>query len=256
MLRGSGNRRRILIDRIASLGCFFPVFNEEENVGPLLDEALAELPRLAETFEIVAVDDGSQDATADVVRGYAERHAEVRLLSHPTNLGYGHAIRSGLDHTHGDVVALVDGDRQFRIADLARLASRLDDADIVAGYRAHRADSGWRLFVARVYHALLHRTFGLGLRDVDCGFKLIRRAVIDAVGPALESRAAFISPELLIRAERAGFRIVEVEVPHHPRVAGRSKGATPRVIARTLGEIVRLWRTLRGPGGGRSTSGS
>lgn len=245
----------MLIDRIASLGCFFPVFNEEENIGPLLDEALAELPRLASSFEIVAVDDGSVDATADVVRAYAERHPQVRLVAHPTNLGYGHALRSGLDHTRGDVVALVDGDRQFRIADLGRLAERLPDADIVAGYRAHRADSRWRVFVARVYHAVLRRVFGLRLRDVDCGFKLIRRSVIDTVGLSLESRAAFISPELLIRAERAGFRVVEVEVAHYPRVAGRSKGATPRVIARTLGEIWKLRRSL-GPDGGRSTSGS
>jgi glycosyltransferase involved in cell wall biosynthesis len=193
------------------------------------------------------VDDGSQDATADVVRAYASRHPEVRLVSHATNLGYGHALRSGLEHTGGDAVALVDGDRQFRIADLGSLVAGLDGADLVAGYRIKRADSRKRLFIARVYHVVLRRMFGLHVRDVDCAFKLIRRSVIEAVGPKLESRAAFISPELLIRAQRAGFRIAEVGVPHYPRVAGRSKGATPKVVARTVREIVRLRRSLRGP---------
>lgn len=229
---------------IASLGCFFPVFNEEENIGPLLDEALATLGRFANRFEIVVVDDGSKDGTAEVVRSYAARHPEVRLVAHPTNLGYGHALRSGLDHTRGDVVALVDGDRQFRLDDIGLLAARLGEADIVAGYRVKRVDGRRRLAIARVYHIVLRRMFGLHLRDVDCGFKLIRRAVIDAVALQLVSQSAFISPELLIRAERAGFRIVEVGVPHHPRVAGRSKGATPRVVLRTIGEIVRLRRSF------------
>jgi glycosyltransferase involved in cell wall biosynthesis len=227
------------------LSCVFPVFDEEENIGPLLDEALSTLGGFAESFEIVVVDDGSRDGTADVVRAYAERHPEVRLVVHPSNLGYGLALRSGLSHSRGDPVAFVDGDRQFRIADLARLFERLDQADVVAGRRIKRADPWHRLVIARVYHVVLRSVFGLRLHDADCGFKLYRRAVIDDIVPKLESRAAFVSPELLIRAQAAGYRIDEVPVPHHPRVAGRPGGAAPRVIARTLGEIVRLRRTLR-----------
>jgi glycosyltransferase involved in cell wall biosynthesis len=227
------------------LSCAFPAFNEDENIGPLLDEALAELPRLADEFEIVVVDDGSRDSTADVVRGYAEKHPEVRLVAHPQNLGYGHALRSGLVHSRGDVVALVEGDRQFRVADLSRLLDALDDNDAVWGYRIERADPPIRLFIARVYHRVLAAAFGVHVRDVDCGFKLLRRKVVDEIVPKLESgRGAFISPEMLIRAQQAGFRITEVGVPHYPRVAGKPKGATPRVIARTIGEILRLRRSL------------
>lgn len=226
------------------LSCAFPAFNEEENIGPLLDEALAELPRLSDEFEIVVIDDGSRDSTADVVRGYAEKHPEVRLVVHPQNLGYGHALRSGLVHSRGDVVALVEGDRQFRVADLRRLLDALDSSDAVWGYRIKRADPLKRLFIARVYHRVLAAAFGVHVRDVDCGFKLLRRKVVDQIVPQLESRSAFISPEMLIRAQQAGFRITEVGVPHYPRVAGKPKGATPRVIARTIGEILRLRRSL------------
>jgi glycosyltransferase involved in cell wall biosynthesis len=203
---------------------FFPAFNEEENIGPLLDEAVRDLAPLAEKFEIVVVDDGSSDRTAEIARQYAERHREIRLVSH---------------------VALIDGDRQFRVADLKLLVDRLNEGDVVAGYRIVRADPRSRLFIAKVYKRVLRAVFGLPVRDVDCGFKLFRRSVVDAIAPQLVSRSAFISPELLIRSHRAGFSIVEEGVPHHPRVAGRPKGATPKVIARTLSEIWRLRRSLR-----------
>jgi glycosyltransferase involved in cell wall biosynthesis len=235
------------------LSCAFPVFNEEENVGPLLDEALLSLGGFAEEFEIVIVDDGSRDSTVPKVRDYSLRDPRVRMILHPKNLGYGHALRSALTHSRGDAVALVDGDRQFRTADLRKLVDALAEADVVVGYRIVRADPSHRLFIARVYHRVLRALLNVQVRDVDCGFKLFRRAVVDRILPDLESRSAFISPELVIRAQHAGFRVLEVGVPHHPRVAGRSKGATPRVVARTIGEILRLRRSL---GGGTSRAGS
>ena len=231
-----------MIDRF--IGIFFPAFNEEENIGPLLDEAVTELAKLANSFEIVVVDDGSADRTAEIVRGYAERHPQVRLVSHPMNLGYGHALRTGFTSTRGDAVALIDGDRQFRIADLALLLERWDDADVIVGYRIVRADPRVRLFIARVYKTVLRSLFSLGVRDIDCGFKLFKRNVVDAITPQLVSRSAFISPEIVIRSQLAGYKIVEVGVPHHPRIAGTAHGATPKVIARTLGEIYRLRRSL------------
>jgi glycosyltransferase involved in cell wall biosynthesis len=230
---------------IRLLSCSFPAFNEEGNIGALLDEALAELPTMTQAFEIIVVDDGSRDGTGDVVRTYADRHPNVRLVSHPQNLGYGHALRSGLQHARGDAVALVDGDRQFRIADLARLVEALPANDFVLGYRIKRADPWHRLVIAGVYHRILGVAFGLHVRDVDCGMKLYRRDVIDRIFPHIVSRSAFISPELVIRARHAGFtRFAEVGVGHHPRVAGKPGGATPTVIARTIGEIVNLRRDL------------
>jgi glycosyltransferase involved in cell wall biosynthesis len=229
---------------IEQLTCVFPAFNEEENIGPLLDEALSTLGSFAPTFEIIVVDDGSRDRTGDIVREYGERHPQVRLIAHPTNLGYGHAVRSGLGNVRGDAALFIDGDRQFKIADAEGFLAKLNGAQVVIGRRIKRADPWHRLVVARVYHFVLQRIFGVLVHDVDCGYKLFSREVLEKIVPQLESRSAFISPELVIRAKLSGFEVAEAPVPHYPRTAGRPKGATPKVIARTLGEIWKLRKSL------------
>lgn len=249
--------------RIRLLSCFFPAFNEEENIEAVLDEALGTLSRFADDFEVIVVNDGSSDRTADVVTAYAagragrlggthEKSGRVRLVNHEENRGYGEALRSGLAAAQGDAVFFTDADRQFRLDDLERLLERYDAGSFVVGYRQKRNDPWHRLFVARVYHAALKAVFGLRLRDVDCAFKLFSRDVLDRVRPDLESRSAFISPELLIRAQMAGVQVVEVGVPHYPRAAGRPKGATPKVIARTIKEIFVMRKRL-GPVGKRAS---
>lgn len=229
-----------MINKIDFLSCFFPAFNEEENIALALDEALATLPRFAERFEILVVDDGSSDSTASIVSTYAEQHPEVRLVAHQTNLGYGHALRTGFESSKGDAVFFTDADRQFRLEEIERLLEQFGSNPVSVGFRIKRNDPWHRLFVAGVYHRVLRALFKLDVHDVDCAFKLLRRDVLDVVIPELQSRSAFISPELMIRARNHGFAVTEAGVTHHPRTAGRPKGATPKVIARTIAEIFRL----------------
>ncbi len=244
-----------MTELIARLSYFFPAHNEEANLRGLVDEALETLPGLAEIFEIVIVDDGSRDATGAIADELVAQHpGVVRAVHHPTNLGYGAALLSGFRAARHDLVAFTDGDRQFRVADLARLTERLaaaDRPDVVVGYRIKRADPLVRTLYARIYRFANLVWFGLRVRDVDCACKLFRRAALADV--AIESGGAFFSAELLIKLRAAGRTIVEVGVPHHPRTAGSATGANPRVVFRAVRDFwrlrLRMWsnraRTLR-----------
>jgi glycosyltransferase involved in cell wall biosynthesis len=228
--------------RLAELSYFFPAHDEEANLEGLVQEALVELPNLADRFEIIIVDDGSRDATGAIAdRLGAQRPGTVRTVHHATNLGYGAALRSGFAAARFDTVAFTDGDRQFRVADLGLLIARAaapDRPDVVAGYRLKRADPPLRIVYARLYRVALLVWFGLGVRDVDCACKLFRRAALEGI--RLESGGAFLSAELLIKLRAAGRTIVEVGVPHYPRTAGSATGANPSVVMRAVRDFWRL----------------
>jgi glycosyltransferase involved in cell wall biosynthesis len=237
--------------RVPRLSYFFPAHNEEANLAGLVDEALATLPGLAETFEIIAVDDGSRDATASIAETLAEQHpGVVRLVRHPVNLGYGAALRSGFGAARYDLIAFTDGDRQFRIADIGRLTERLlapDPPDVVVGFRIKRADPLVRTLYARAYRLANRIFFGLRVTDVDCACKLFRREALDGI--SVESGGAFFSAELLTKLQAAGRRVAEVGVPHYPRTAGSATGARPQVVLRAVRDFwllrLRLWANAK-----------
>ncbi len=233
-----------------ALSFFFPAHDEAENLEALVTEALGALPPLAEEFEIICVDDGSGDATPAIADRLAAEHPAVRVVHHVVNRGYGAALRSGFAAARYPLVCFLDGDRQFRVADLSGLLARLDEndrPDVVVGYRLRRADPLVRLLYARAYRLALRIFYGLRVRDPDCACKLFRTDALD--GLHLESEGAFLSAELLIKLQRTGRRIVEVGVPHYPRTAGSASGANPKVVLRAIRDFwrlrLRLW--LRRP---------
>ena len=237
--------------RVAQLSYFFPAHNEEANLRPLVEEALATLPTIAATWEIIIVDDGSRDATPRIADELAAAYpARVRVVHHPTNRGYGAALRSGLRAATLDLVAFTDGDRQFKVADLRRLTERLeqgDRPDVVAGYRIRRADPLVRTVYARLYRLANRIFFGVRVRDIDCACKLFRRRALADI--RTESGGAFFSAELLIKLRASGRSVVEVGVPHYPRTAGSPTGAKPSVIVRAVKDFwslrLRLWASPR-----------
>ena len=237
--------------RVPRLSWFFPAHNEEANIEPLVAEAKEALPGLADAWEIVIVDDGSRDGTPALADRLAGADPDrVRVVHHASNLGYGAALRSGFAAARYPVVAFTDGDRQFRVADLARLTARLlepDAPDVVAGYRIRRADPLLRTVYARIYRLANRIFFGLRVRDVDCACKVFRREALD--GLRVESGGAFFSAELLIKLRESNRRVVEVGVPHYPRTAGSPTGARPSVVWRAMRDFwslrLRLWAAPR-----------
>lgn len=233
--------------RLARLSYFFPAHDEEANLRGLVEEALEVLPTLADTFEIIAVDDGSRDRTGAIADELAAAHPDiVRAVHHPANRGYGEALRSGFAASRYEFVAFTDGDRQFRVADLGRLIERQAAPDapaVVVGYRIRRADPMVRTLYAKAYRLANRIFFGLQVRDVDCACKLFRRETLEGI--RVESGGAFFSAELLIRLRVRGHEVAEVGVPHYPRTAGSPTGAKPSVIWRAVKDFwslrLRLW---------------
>lgn len=228
---------------LPGLSASFPAHNEQDNVGPMISDLLAALPEVAETFEIVVVDDGSRDATFERASAIAARDPRVRVVRHEVNRGYGAAVWTGLTAGKLEYAFFTDGDRQFDVRQIADLVLQLDGHDVVVGYRVNRQDNAVRIMNAHAWNWLVRTLFHVPVRDVDCAFKLFDRRVLD--GLAIEAGGAMFSAELLARLVARGARIVEVPVRHLPRETGRPSGGNPRVIARAFYELFRLYRKLK-----------
>ena len=232
-------------DFTPELSLVFPAFNEAENLPWLLESAVSIGVGLDLDFEIVIVDDGSQDRSAELLTAAAIRDPRIRPVHHAANQGYGAALRSGLREAKGELVFFSDADLQFDLAEIRHLLDFAEDFDIVAGYRAPRRDPWIRRAIASFWGVLVRVLFDLPVRDIDCAFKVFRREVLDAI--PIESIGAFVNTEILARARAAGFAIKQVPVSHRPRQSGRQTGAHPRVILRAIVELSQLYSELRTP---------
>lgn len=221
-----------------------PAFNEEANIEPMVEQAFHVLQPLTQDLEVVVVDDGSRDRTAEKVRALVAKYPSVRLVQHPKNLGYGAALYSGFNAAKKEWILLTDADRQFDLTEVNRLIEHIEEADLVIGYRAPRRDPFHRRLYGWGWNFLVTLLFGSTARDVDCAFKLFKREIFDHI--TILSRGATFSAEFLVRAQRAGYKIYQVPVSHLPRQAGKPTGARIDVIVRAFRELVRvriaLWR--------------
>jgi len=225
-----------------TISFFFPACNEEETVEELARRADLVLRDLASEHEVIIVDDGSTDRTGEIADALARENRRIRVVRHPKNQGYGIALRSGFAAARYDLIFYTDGDLQFDVAELSKLLPLIREADIVSAYKIRRMDGWERRVVSWVYNMSLKLFFGLPIRDVNCGFKLYRREVFDRI--TLRSTRGLIDAEVLLKARRAGFRIVQVGVTHFRRRSGGSRYRV-REIVRTMTQMVGLWRELR-----------
>lgn len=238
-------------ERAKKLSIFFPMWNEELYIGKALRAAKEVCEQLVADgevldYELIVVDDASTDATGRLADGYADADPHVRVVHHARNRKLGGSIKSGFAAATGDLVLYTDADLPFEMIELLRAVRvlRTYEADVVSAYRLDRTGEGPRRAVySWVYNWLVQLTFGTRLRDVNFAFKLVRRRVLDHV--VLRSEGSFIDAELVIRAQRSGFSIVQIGVDYFPRTRGVSTLSSFAVIRTMLGEMLRLRRELR-----------
>ncbi len=230
-----------------SLSVVIPAYNEEENVEAAVKRVSEVLQTLGPDYELIVVNDGSRDRTGEVAKSLIGRVPHLKVVEHYPNRGYGGALKAGFASATKDLIAFIPSDNQFDFKEIQALLARLNGAAIVSGYRANRQDPLIRKLNGLGWNMVVRLLFGYLARDIDCGFKLFRREVLNHV--TLYSNGAMIDTEFLAGAKARGYKIAEVPVTHLPRVAGHPTGANLRVIVRAFRDLfrfrLRLSRELR-----------
>lgn len=230
--------------KLSELSVFLPAYNEEANIKRTVTLTASVLKKIARQWELLVIDDGSRDKTAEMVRKLSQKDARIRVISHPQNRGYGSTLKTGFAKSKYSWVAFMDSDGQFDFAEIKQFLPLTSKADLILGYRKNRADSFARKLYTFVWLALARILLGLNVRDYSCGFKLIKKKVFEAVGP-LEAEEKVTQIEFLVKAKRQGFAFAEVGVSHYPRRGGQQTGANLRVVAKSLINLFKLWIKLR-----------
>jgi glycosyltransferase involved in cell wall biosynthesis len=234
---------KVKMERHISISVFFPCYNEQDNIGRVVERAVEVCEEVGADYEIILVNDGSADETGVRADAIAAGNSRVRVVHHPQNMGYGAALQSGIRAAKKELVFFTDGDGQFDIGEINLLLPLIEQNDIVCGYRLDRKDPFMRKLNGWMWTRLVNLLFGMNIRDIDCAFKLFRAKVFE--GMKMSSAGALISAEILARATRRGCRIAEVGVHHYPRTAGKQTGAKLRVILRAFKELFKLYNRIR-----------
>ncbi len=220
------------------LSVVLPTHNEQETVREVVQEVLGVLEERGVPYEIVLVNDGSTDRTGRIARDLERDIPVLRLVENWPGRGYGGALKAGFEAARGEWIAFFPTDGQFAFVEVDRLISLSGQADIVCGYRAKRQDNVLRRFNAWGWNWVVRLLFGCLCRDIDCGFKLLRREILARI--QLVSDGAMIDTELLAGARARRYRIAEAPVTHRPRLAGEATGANPLVVVRAFRDLVRF----------------
>ena len=225
------------------LSVFFPAYNDSGTIASLVIAAVQTAGALTPDFEVLVINDGSTDATAQVVDELARVYPQVRAIHHPQNRGYGGALRTGFNSATKDLIFYTDGDAQYDPREMTRLWEKMaPGVDLVNGYKISRSDPLHRVVIGRVYHHTVKRLFGLRVRDVDCDFRLVRRSIFSRV--TLTKNSGVICLEMMTKIQGAGFAITEAPVHHYHRAYGKSQFFNFRRIARTAADVMKLWWEL------------
>ena len=228
-------------NHVDSLSVFFPAYNDAPSLPGLIARTFAVLEQNVPDFEVLVVNDGSQDSTAEVLQQLQKHHgSRLRVIHHDKNRGYGGALRTGFANSTRDFVFYTDGDGQYDPGELPLLLQRMSaDVGLVNGYKLERSDPRHRVWIGKTYNAFARFLFRVKISDIDCDYRLIRRSLLEEI--KLKSTSGTICVELVRKLELTGCRVVEVGVHHYPRLHGRSQFFRIRSLLQTLMQLIRLW---------------
>lgn len=233
--------------QIDKISVFLPAYNEGENLESTIKNVLTGLKENFKDWELIIINDGSKDNTGKIADSFSKKDKRIKVIHHNPNKGYGPALISGLYACKYPWISFIDSDGQFDFTEIPLLLKKQQktNADMVIGYYLERQVSLMRKINTKAWQIIVWIMFGLNVRDIDCGFKLISKKVVDTIPKLESSRGAFISSEFLIKSQKYGFKIVEVGVHHYPRKNGEGTGANLDVIIQSFIDLFSLWRKLK-----------
>ena len=226
-----------------SLSIFFPAYNDAGTIASLAVIAHMTARKITDDYEVIVVNDGSPDHTGELLDEMARQFSWLKVVHHPKNRGYGGALRTGFETASKELVFYTDGDAQYDPREMMQLYEALTpEVDFVNGVKIGRSDPFHRIVIGRLYHNFVRLAFGLRLTDVDCDFRLMRRAVFDKV--VLTRSSGVICVELMKKVQDHGYRVAQVPVHHFHRTYGKSQFFNFPRVGRTLMDLIRLWMAL------------
>jgi glycosyltransferase involved in cell wall biosynthesis len=229
--------------RLSSISAFFPCYNDANTIAGLVRRVERALAALTDEYEIIVVDDCSTDNSVPLLHELQPEVPALRIVEHKHNRGYGGALRSGFKAATREYVFYTDGDGQYDPAEISLLADAMvPGVDVANGYKISRHDPWYRHVVGGAYQHVTRLMFSFPIRDVDCDFRLLRRAIFDRM--TLESNDGAICIELVRKLKDARCRMVEVPVHHYPRAYGSSQFFKPQRILRALIGVSRWYVRL------------
>ena len=233
--------------KIKELSVFLPTYNESENLPKVVENVVQSASKYAKDWELIIVNDGSKDNTQEIAESYSKKDDRIKVITHKVNLGYGASLKTGLYNSKYSWIAFIDSDGQFDFGEVGNFVKKQEEtnADLVIGYYKKRKVSFVKKITSKAWEAVVFIFFGLKVRDIDCGFKLISKKVVEGISKLESERGAFISSELLIKAKKKGFKIVEIPVTHYPRTKGVGTGRNINVIIKSFIDLFELWRKLK-----------
>lgn len=225
--------------RSEKISVFFPVYRDERTVRQVTEKALRVLSEIAEEYEVIIVDDCSPDRAGQIADELAASNPRVRVLHHSTNLGYGSAIRSGLEAARYPWICFTDGDDEYDLEDLHKLWKVKDFYDLIITFRYVKLYSGLRIFISWCYNVIFRRLFHTQYRDISTGLRLIRKSLVDDL--RLESTSPFIGAEITVKTMLKGYRVGEVGIQTFPREFGKGSSTSVRNIRATIRDMLRIY---------------
>lgn len=235
------------MSQIDKLSVFLPAYNEEKNLNATVKNVVDNLKKNFSEWELIIVNDGSKDNTGQVADSWAAKSKFIKVIHHNPNQGYGPALISGLYACKYPWISFIDSDGQFDFSEITNFVQVQEktNADLVIGFYKKRQVPFNRKLNSKLWQVIVWLLFGLNVKDIDCGFKLISKKVVDKIDRLQSKRGAFISSEFLIKSKKAGFKIVEIGVNHYPRVQGEGTGADLNVILQSFVDLFTLWKKLK-----------